>query len=295
MKLIALVKDLFIKAGVKMDDTKVAEFLNTGTIQDVEVPDEVANQVNTTLMSLAAAESDTNLRSKLIGIGRKEAYDGMDSEINATMNELGIADDVKQKILAEKSTTKRAALLAKEVKGSSEKGSTQKEMTETINKLNKQISDAQAEKEAEIKKIRDDYDGKLLQQSIDFDLSGYNYAFPDATPMGTKIAAAKASLNARLAADGAKVITDAAGNKKVVNADGTDYYDANKKAVSYKDYITAALTQDNLLTASKDPKGNPGRKDDPPTKIPGQDGKGDSTFLAAADADIANLEQAMKG
>lgn len=295
MKLIVLIKDLFEKAGVKITEKEADEFLKLGTIQDVEIPDALATQVNTGLMNLTAAENNPNIRAKLIGIGRSEAFDGVDSEINNTMTELGLTDDVKAKILAEKSTTKRAALLAKEVKAASDKGGANtKEMTEQINALNKKISDSQNEFTEKLKQKDSEFAEKFLSQSINFDLaSGFSYIFPDETPMETKLAAAMASVSRRLAADGVKVITDEAGNKKIVKKDGTDYYDSNNKKVEYRDYLTAALTQDNLLVASKD--SNPGAgKNQPPKIIPGEEGKGDQSFLAAADADLANLEGAMK-
>lgn len=295
MKLIALLKDLILKSGVPETEAAVATLLADATIQNIEVADDTANKINAGLLNLTAAEAHPTIRTKLIAIGRAEAFDGVDSEINATMTELGLADDVKTKILAEKSTTKRAALLAKEVKAVSEKGGSDvTEKIKTINELNKKISDMQTEKQTEIDKIKSESAERFLQQSIDFDLSGFSYIFPDNTPMTTKLAAAKASVLSKLAKDGAKVITDNAGNKKIVKQDGTDYYDTANKAVEYNDYLKAALTQDNLLAVSKEHKKTENPRNPDPTKIPGQEDKGDTSFLAAADSDIDNLDKALE-
>ena len=294
MKLIALVKSLAAKAGIPETDPELVEILSNAAITDVEIADKTANKINTELMSLQAAKANPDIRSELIGIGRKEAYDGMDAEINSTMTELNIADDVKAKILAEKSTPKRAKLLATEVKRiESETGGKNGDLIKQINDLNAKIGQAQADKESAVAAEKNKYEDSILAQAIDFDLASYNYIFPKETPQSTVIAAAKASIQRKMAEAGVKVTVDeATGIKKLVRLDGTEYFDTNHKAVSYKDFLTTALTGDNLLSAH-DPIPDPARNPKPP-HVEGNPDKTDASFLAAADANIANLEGALK-
>lgn len=293
MKLTALLKALFTKAGIPETDANASAILSNATISDVELADETANLVNNSLLSIAAAKSHPDIRRELIAAGRSEAYDGMDNEIQTTMSELGIDEATKTKILAEKSTTKRAALLAKEVKRlADEKPGNTAELTQKVNDLNKNISDLQSKHENELRAERERHEAALLQESINYDLVGYNYIFPKETPVSTKLAAAKASIERALQAAGAKVVRDGNGNKKIVRTDGTDYFDASHKAVNYNDFISAALAQDNLLTATQDP--DPKRDNPPaPPKVPGNETV-DQGFLEAADANIDNLEAALK-
>ena len=294
MKLIALVKSLAAKAGIPETDTELQEILSNAAIQDVEIADKAANLINANLMSLAAAKANPDVRQELIGIGRKEAYDGMDAEINATMKELNISDDIQQKILAEKSTPKRAKLLATEVKRiEAENGGKNGDLVKQINDLNAKIGQAQQEKIEAVNAERSKYEDRILAQAIDFDLASFNYIFPKETPKTTVIAAAKASISRKMAEAGVKVIIDeTTGVKKLVRLDGTEYYDKDHKAVTYNDFLTSALTGDNLLSAH-DPKPDPVRNPTPP-KVEGNPDKGDATFLAAADKNIENLEAAIK-
>lgn len=296
MKLVDLVKALIQKAGIPDTDADIAALLADANIANVEIADAKANLINNSLMNLSAAKNHPDVRKELINIGRAEAFNGMDDEIKATMGELGIADDVKAKILEEKSTTKRASLLAKEVKRleAEGKGADKTALTQQINDLNRQIGDIQRQAADNLAKKEEEYNQRYLAQSIDFDLAGFNYIFPKETPTATKLAAARASINRSLAEKGAKVVLDAAGNKKVVRADGTDYYDETHKPVSYNDFITGALAHDNLLTASEDPADPGTHKTPTPQRVPGNPDKVDHNFLRSADADLANLEGALK-
>lgn len=294
MKLIALIKYLAAKAGIPETDPEVQEILTNATIQDVEVADKAANVINANLMSLAAAKANPDIRQELIAIGRKEAYDGTDAEINSTMTELNIPDDVKTKILAEKSTPKRAKLLAVEIKRiEAENGGKSADLVKQINELNAKIGQAQQEKTEAVNAEKSKYEERILAQAVDFDLAGFNYIFPKETPKTTVIAAAKASISRKMAEAGVKVtIDETTGIKKLVRLDGTEYYDKDHKAVSYNDFLTSALTGDNLLSAH-DPNPEPGRNPTP-QKVEGNPEKGDKTFMAAADQNIENLETALK-
>ena len=292
MKLNALLKALFAKAGIPESDANATALLNNAAITDIDLADETANLVNNSLMNLTAAKNHPDIRKELVAAGRSEAFDGMDNEIQTTMNDLGIDEATKTKILAEKSTTKRAALLAKELKRiGDEKPGNSAELTQKVNDLNKNISDLQAKHATELQAEKAKFEQALLQESINYDLVGFNYIFPKGTPTSTKLAAAKASVDRALQAAGAKVIRDENGNKKLVRTDGTDYFDASHKAVNYNDFISAALAQDNLLTATQDP--DPHRDDPPPAKVPGEETI-NQEFLEAADSNVSNLEAALK-
>ncbi len=292
MKLPLLLKELFKKAGIPEADPNATALLTNAAIAEIDFPDESANLVNNSLMSLAAAKSHPDIRKELISAGRSEAFDGMDNEIQNTMNELGIDEPTKVKILAEKSTPKRAALLAKELKRlGDEKPGNAKEHIDKVNELNKNISDLQEKHRTELEAAKTQYEQALLQESINNDLVGFNYIFPKETPKTTVLAAAKASIDRALMTAGAKVVRDASGNKKLVRADGTDYFDATHKSVTYNDFISAALAQDNLLTATQEP--DP-RRDTPPVKVPGKETPTNTEFLESADSNLSNLENALK-
>lgn len=294
MKLIAFFTSLAAKAAIDQNDPAVKAIMEDPSIKDVEINDDVAGKINSALMTLSAAESNPTLREKLIKIGRAEAYNGMDDEIKATMDELGVTDDIRTKILEEKSTTKRASLLAKEVKRIEKETGAKPDstLTEQVNTLNKKISDLQKAHNDAIAAVENDYKGRLLNKDIEFDLSKFNYIFPEQTPLATVMAAAKASLQRAMSEQGVKVVETETGSKKLVRLDGTDYYDAQNKSVAYNEFIAAALAADNLLKA-KDAKGP--EHQSPPPPVPGNQGfKPSQSFIESADSDLQMLENALK-
>ena len=55
MKLNALLKALFAKAGIPESDANATALLNNAAITDIDLADETANLVNNSLMNLTAA------------------------------------------------------------------------------------------------------------------------------------------------------------------------------------------------------------------------------------------------
>ena len=130
---------------------------------------------------------------------------------------------------------------------------------------------------------------------METDLLGFNYIFPKETPASVKLAAAKNSIDRRLAEKGLKVVTTESG-RKIVRIDGTDYFDDANKPVSYNDFISGALAQDNLLLVSKEDD-----SDDDKSRFPGRvdGGKGNEykvneNYLASVDSDLENINAHLK-
>lgn len=297
MKLTEFIKSLAKKAGIPDTDANLTAIAGNTSLADVEIANETANIINGNLYTADAAENNPAIRKKLVDIGRAEIFNGLDAEINSTMDELGLADDVKTVILAEKSSTKRAALLAKKVKEieGTTKGTDKNELTKQVNDLNSKIATMQREHETALKSKDTELAEKMLQKDIDTDLTGFNYIFPKETPLPTKLAAARASINTKLAAKGLKVVTDAAGNKKLVRSDGTDYFDETNKPVSYHDFLSGALAQDNLLLVTDPNNQGDGDKTTPPKVYGNQNGNGvNHNLLSQADTALADLEASMK-
>jgi hypothetical protein len=295
MKLTDLLKSLLTKAGVA--EAEIAKITADPKIAEVDIADDIATATDKALLSLSVAKTHPEIVTALKAAAKAELYNGLDAEISDVMTEIGLTDEQKADILSEKSSTKRAALLAKKVKeyeAAAHKGSNnadKKELIDKVNALNTQISkiqkehaDAIAAKEAEITT-------KLLNKDLEFDLLGFNYALPKDTPASVKLAAARASLDARLNEKKLRVVIEN-GVKKVVREDGTDYHDDTNKPVSYNDFISGALAQDNLLAAS-----DPADPADPAkTKFPhrvgkeGDDPKVDPYQVAAASDDLDNIK-----
>jgi hypothetical protein len=293
MKVVALLKSFATKAGLTAE--QIAEIEGIEALKELDIKDELASSLEKNLLSLAAAKTHPDVRAALEKTFKAELYNGLDAEINDVMTEIGLSDAQKADILAEKSSTKRASLLAKKVKeyeaaASKDSGTAdKKELLAKVNDLNNNIAKLQREHDAALKAKDAELSEKLLQKEIEFDLLGYNYAFPEGTPAHIKLASANASISRRLTEKGVKVVVDN-GIKKLVRLDGTDFYDEHNKAVSYKEFIDGALAQDSLLMASDPDKGDGGKTKYPPKVEGGKDDpKVNHSLVEAADADYANL------
>lgn len=293
------IKSLAKKAGIDENDPNIKALIENPAL-DVDIPAETANVIGTKLMTLEAAKGNPDIRKELKEVFKAEVLNGLDAEINAAMDEMGLSDEVKTEILKEKSSYKRASLLAKKVKevesalnkdaGTSDK----KELTNKINELNNLIAKKDREHADTIKAKDAELVDKLLQKDIETDLLGFDYIFPKETPNAVKLAAANNAVTRRLAEKGLKVIATPDGGRKVVRiADDTDYTDDQHNVVSYKDFISGALAQDSLLRASDGEDSSPaGGKTKFPDKVEGGDEakKVNPSYMDAVDADIANLE-----
>lgn len=295
-----LLKSLAQKAGVPT--AEIDKLVALESIASVEVDDSTADLLERNLMNLDVAKTHPAIKDAIGKMIKAELYNGLDAEITSTMTEIGLTEAQQSEILAEKSSTKRAALLAKKVKeyeaanhkdaGTAEK----RELIQKVNDLNNNISKLQSEHAAALQAKDTELASKLLNKEIEFDLLGFNYALPENTPAHVKLAAARAVIDSQLATKGLKVISDN-GVRKVVKADNTDYFDEHNKPVSYNDFISGALAQNNLLAASNDDgNGGEGGKTKFPPRVDndGKDkNKPNPSLIEAADSDLDNIKQYM--
>src|ERR1044071_4304051 len=152
-------KELAIKAGVKIEDEKIKPLLAAPELANINIPDELITGIDNGLLSLDAAK---NNHSAIKGHYFSQAYDGLDKELTRFIEDNKLPDDIKNEILAEKSSTKRAVLLAAKIKDLEEKkassGKGEKDsLQQQINELNNQLR-TEKDKEAG---IRAEYEKKL--------------------------------------------------------------------------------------------------------------------------------------
>lgn len=302
MKLTDFIKSLAKKVGIPETDPNIVAIVGNASLADVDIAPETVNTINANLYTADAAINNPEIRKEIIpagiAIGRAEVFNGLDLTVTQTMDELGLDDAARAEILAEKSTPQRAALLAKKAReiGSAGKegNANTKELVKQVNDLNSAISKIKRDHELEIKAKDAEVSERMLQKDIDTDLTGFNYIFPKETSLNTKLAAARASINTKLAAKGLKVVSDSAGNKKIIRADGTEYFDEQNKPVSYHDFVSGALAQDNLLMVTDPTTLRDEDKTKPPHVSGNQNGNVNHSFIGQVDADMQNLENALK-
>lgn len=241
-------KELAIKAGVKIDDEKIKPLLAAPELAGIQIPDELTTGIDNGLLSISAAK---NNHPEIRGHYVAAAYDGLDKELNRFIEDHKLPDDIKAEILAEKSSTKRAVLLAAKIKELEEKKATsgkgEKETLQTqINELNAQLR-TEKDKEAG---IRSEYEKKLKDKDMSYALRNILGAYKtiyDGLDGEVKDITLKAIINKSLNADAAEFTVDDAGQLILRKKDGTNFFGEDNRLLTPKSYLDKIMSRDKIL------------------------------------------------
>ena len=184
-----LLNTLAIKAGIKADDPKLISLLSANGLRDIQVPDDLATQIDNSLLTVAAA---TNNHPAIKNVYFSQALNGLDAAIKEVLPELGFDDTNRAEIEGEKSSIKRAIVLAKKAaelakaKAEAEAGKGGKVDDAKIQEFNAKIVELNQKLAAEIQKqaeIKGQYESKILdmrtQQHLGTLMAGYKTVYDD--------------------------------------------------------------------------------------------------------------------
>jgi hypothetical protein len=241
-------KELAIKAGVKIDDETIQPLLAAPELANISIPDALITGIDNGLLSLDAAK---NNHSAIKGHYFSQAYDGLDKELNRFIDEHKLPDDIKAEILAEKSSTKRAVLLAAKIKHLEEQkansGKGEKDtLQQQINDLNAQL---RAEKD-QIAGIRAEYEGKLKAKDMSYALRnilGDYKTIYDELDGEVKAITLNAIINKSLNADAAEFTVDESGQLVLRKKDGTNFFGEDNRLLTPKSYLDKIMSRDKIL------------------------------------------------
>lgn len=241
-------KELAIKAGVKIDDEKFKPLLAAPELAGIQIPDELVTGIDNGLLSLQAARNNhPDIKNHYYA----SAYDGLDKEINKFIEDHQLPDDVKAEILAERSSTKRAVLLASKIKALEEKKATsgkgEKETLQTqINDLNAQL---RAEKDKETG-IRAEYEKKLKDKDMSYALrnllGGYKTIYDDLDGE-VKDITLKAIINKSLISDNAEFTVDDSAQLILRKKDGSNFFGDDNRLLTPQSYLDKIMSRDKIL------------------------------------------------
>jgi hypothetical protein len=244
-------KELAIKAGVKIDDEAIKPLLAAPELAGITIPDALITGIDNGLLSLDAAK---NNHSAIKGHYFSQAYDGLDKELTRFIEDNKLPDDIKAEILAEKSSTKRAVLLAAKIKDLEEKkansGKGEKDsLQQQINELNNQL---RAEKDKE-SGIRAEYEKKLKDKDMSYALrnilGGYKTIY-DELDGEVKDITLKAIINKSLNADAAEFTVDESGQLALRKKDGSNFFGEDNRLLTPKSYLDKIMSRDKILKVS---------------------------------------------
>lgn len=245
MTLAEFILSLATSAGLSPDLPALKEITGNESIKAVAMPVEVGNIINQNLMTMESAKNNTTIRNHFWN----QSMNGLDAELQRTMDELELDDATKTKILAEKSSTKRASLLAKEIKDleiqkAGKSTGDKKELQDKINALEAEKAKIANDFKSEIENLKSAHENTLADYQEDAFLSGYK--FTGDQPDNVKQKLAKILINEEMAAKGYIRKRDENGNFVLLKNDGTKLFVENKE-IDYKTFAEQTFAQNKIL------------------------------------------------
>lgn len=250
---------LLQKAGVKIDEEKIATALAAAELGTIQIPDELITPIDNGLLSISAAK---NNHPEIKGHYTAQALDSLDKELERFMDDHKLDDEVKTELKAEKSSYKRATLLAAKIKTLEEKkassGKGEKDtLQQEINRLNGELRDIKARETG----IHEDYKKQIQEvkmgHSLGLLLGSYKTKFDDLSP-SVKNSTLRSIINDSLAADSAEFSVDEAGQIILRKTDGNNFFGEDHNVMTPKTYLDKILARDKILITTDQNQNNSG-------------------------------------
>lgn len=251
---------LLQKAGVKMDDEKIVAALGNAELATIQIPDDLITPIDNGLLSIQAAK---NNHPEIKGHYTAQALDSLDKELERAMEDYKLPDEVKTELKGEKSSYKRATLLAAKIKSLEEQkassGKGEKDiLQQEINKLNGELRDIKAKEQG----IHEDYKKQILDvkmsHSLGTLLGSYKTKFDD-LPHNVKASALKEIINNSLAADAAELTVDEAGQLILRKKGGDNFFGDDHNIMTPKTYLDKIMARDKILITTDQSQNGGGR------------------------------------
>lgn len=249
-KVSEFIKSLIVKAGGNAEDEKIKTAL-AAIDANVEVGDDLVGAIDRGLISIDNAKNNhPDIKKHYTAL----ALNGLDSELKRLMEDEKFGEDIVAELEAEKSSTKRAALIAKKIKeleaakATSGKEAT-KQLNETIADLNKQL---RAEKDS-INGIKTEYEGKLRAKDMHYakrDLMiGYK-TIHDGLDPETRNIIINAIIDKNMKSRGLQWELDGNGNFVIQTKEGNNAFTEDNRQLTPKIFLDKVMADEKLLVVS---------------------------------------------
>ena len=243
------------KLGAQQNPHLVSLLANNQLTQ-AEIHDDLANLLNTGLMSLDGAKNNSDVQNHFKPIILK----GVDDRLDAIAKQFGFETE----LAAEKSTYKRAEIIASKMQAlidaeknkNGQPSEKENQLNQQLQQLQSQLQTAIAAKDGEIAQLKQAHESQLLSMLIDAELGDKPYA-NDAIPRNVNVMTARNLVDAMLKEKGVVAINDNGTLRLKQAANPTlDYMDEGFKPVSYSSFADKVLADSKMLrvsTAGKQP------------------------------------------
>ncbi|GEM_PF-4225716 len=267
-------------AGIPASEPALVSFLSKAEIATATIDDTIAAKINGILLTLESAKQNPELKSYYTA----QALNGLDSYIKEISEEFQLPDEIKAELTNEKSSYKRAGLLARKVKELESKrvqatSGDKDKLTQQINELNAKIAEIQNKSTNDINQLVEKHKADRIQWELNSIYNGYNYAMPLSKEANTKLA--HNLLMEALEINKLK-LENVDNSVRLLTNEGTEYYKDNQK-ISLKDFVDKTLVGHKVIVI--DGQQEQHKNQQRQTVIP-QTNK-NSKFINAIDAELA--------
>jgi hypothetical protein len=300
----AFLNELALKAGIKPDDKALVDLLSAAELQNVPVPDELANAIDKELVSIEQAK---NNHPEIKPHYTSMALTGVDSEMDRVLDEYGVPDNIKLVVKNERNTYKRLPLLVKKLEEAkaakadttdkTEKQSLQRE----IDRLNGEIRTFKEQVDAVKKEYADKETNFRVEMQIDDMFAGYKTVFDDTLPKEARKAAMRTLVNKKLQEKNADLALDESGRLKLVGKNGANVFGDDNRPWDVQTLFDVTLSQNKILKVNDQPPVDPkaGNNQQQKPIIPGDNGQGetpkkDRTLSSLVQRSLKDAEEADK-
>lgn len=286
---------LAAKSGINLADEKYKDFAIAIAAITTDLSDEAVNKMSGALFNMDDARNNIDLKKHFTAA----IFDGMDTEINSLMDELGFEVTDKEVVKAEQSTFKKQAALARQIKALEQKkaestGKDKNELTAKINALTTQLADLPKQHAKEIKELEAKWAEKFTTTQIRGMLNGKKYA-NDKVPLDVNVETALVLMNRKLESSGAKIVNvNGTLQLKQLKDEQLDWISPSNEKPTIEQFIDSTLAESGMFAvtnnnnaATPPPTGGTGYK--PPVVIPGAPPVNQSV-LSSLEAQMKQLE-----
>lgn len=235
----------------------LVSLLANNQLTKTDIHDDLANLLNTGLMSLDGAKNNSDVQNHFKPIILK----GIDERLDAIAKQFGFESE----LAAEKSTYKRAEIIASKMQSlidaeknkNGQPSEKENQLNQQLQQLQSQLQTAIAAKDSEIAQLKQAHESQLLSMLIDAELGDKPYA-NDSIPRNVNVMTARNLVDAMLKEKGVIAINDN-GTLRLKQAENPtlDYMDEGFKPVSFSSFADKVLADSKMLRVSTAGKQQP--------------------------------------
>lgn len=235
----------------------LVSLLANNQLTQTDIHDDLANLLNTGLMSLDGAKNNSDVQNHFKPIILK----GIDERLDAIAKQFGFESE----LAAEKSTYKRAEIIASKMQSlidaeknkNGQPSEKENQLNQQLQQLQSQLQTAIAAKDSEIAQLKQAHESQLLSMLIDAELGDKPYA-NDSIPRNVNVMTARNLVDAMLKEKGVIAINDNGTLRLKQAANPTlDYMDEGFKPVSFSSFADKVLADSKMLRVSTAGKQQP--------------------------------------